>query len=77
MMVVVGGPGTITGSVVGAGLLAVLPEALRGFKDFQELVFGGLLVASIIFMPRGVFGLMRRWLGRAAPVPGQVASQGR
>lgn len=61
MMGVVGGLGTILGPVVGATLVAILPELLRRFQDFQELVFAGLLLISIIFMPRGVLGLARRW----------------
>ena len=65
MMVVVGGLGTITGSVIGAGLLVILPEILRGFQDFQELIFAALLLASVIFIPRGIFGLMRRWVASA------------
>ncbi|HEV8457730.1 MAG TPA: branched-chain amino acid ABC transporter permease, partial [Methylomirabilota bacterium] len=51
MMVVVGGLGTIAGSILGAVLLAALPEVLRRFQSFQELVFAALLLGSIIFMP--------------------------
>ena len=59
MMVVVGGLGSLAGSVIGAVLLAVLPEALRRLQDYQELVFGMLLLGSIIFAPQGVVGLTR------------------
>jgi branched-chain amino acid transport system permease protein len=59
MMVVVGGLGTLAGSVIGAVLLAVLPEVLRRLQDYQELVFGMLLLGSIIFAPQGVVGLTR------------------
>jgi branched-chain amino acid transport system permease protein len=59
MMIVVGGLGTIAGSVLGAVLLAALPEGLRRFQDFQELVFAALLLGSIILMPRGLVGLVR------------------
>jgi ABC-type branched-subunit amino acid transport system permease subunit len=60
MMVVVGGLGTTAGSVLGAVLLAALPEGLRRFQDFQELVFAALLLGSIILMPPGLVGLVRR-----------------
>jgi branched-chain amino acid transport system permease protein len=59
MMVVVGGLGTLAGSAIGAVLLAVLPEVLRRFQDYQELVFAVLLLGSIIFLPRGIVGLGR------------------
>lgn len=58
MMVVVGGLGTIAGSIIGAVLLAVLPEALRRLQDFQELAFAALLLGSIIFMPLGIVGVI-------------------
>jgi ABC-type branched-subunit amino acid transport system permease subunit len=66
MMVVVGGLGTLAGSVIGAVLLAVLPEALRRLQDYQELAFALLLLSAIIFAPRGVVGMVRRLGGRGA-----------
>jgi branched-chain amino acid transport system permease protein len=66
MMVVVGGLGTLAGSVIGAVLLAVLPEALRRLQDYQELAFALLLLSAIIFAPQGVVGMVRRLGGRGA-----------
>jgi branched-chain amino acid transport system permease protein len=66
MMVVVGGLGTLAGSIIGAVLLAVLPEALRRLQDYQELVFGMLLLGSIIFAPQGMVGLTRYLVRRGA-----------
>jgi branched-chain amino acid transport system permease protein len=66
MMVVVGGLGTLAGSIIGAVLLAVLPEALRRLQDYQELVFGMLLLGSIIFAPQGMVGLSRYLVRRGA-----------
>ena len=59
MMVVVGGLGTLAGSAIGALLLAILPEALRRFQDYQELIFAALLLGCIIFVPQGIAGLAR------------------
>lgn len=63
-MIVVGGMGSILGSIIGGGLLSLLPELLRGFKGAQELLFGGLLVLSLIFLPDGIVGLFKkfRWV---------------
>ena len=59
-MVVIGGIGTIRGPILGALLLSVLPEALRFVSDFvsdyRSLVYGGLLVLMVRFMPGGLFG---------------------
>ena len=58
-MIVLGGMGSIIGSVVGASLLSILPEILRDFKDYQELIFSLLLMLFILFMPRGIYGMIR------------------
>ena len=58
-MVMVGGLGTFTGPIIGAVLLTVLSEALRFFEeainvDIRLVIYGALLVATIIFMRKGV-----------------------
>ncbi|MBM4273429.1 MAG: branched-chain amino acid ABC transporter permease [Deltaproteobacteria bacterium] len=55
-MVVLGGMGSIAGSIVGAVILTVLPEMLRQFKDYQDLLYGGLLVGLLILRPQGLMG---------------------
>jgi branched-chain amino acid transport system permease protein len=55
-MVVVGGMGSITGAVVGALALTVLPEMLREFKTYQDLIYGVLLVGLLILRPQGLLG---------------------
>ena len=62
-MVVIGGLGTIGGSIVGAAFYVIVPELLRGIKDAPGLVFGLLLVIVMVFMPQGLWGMLRR-LGR-------------
>jgi branched-chain amino acid transport system permease protein len=62
-MVVIGGLGTIGGSIVGAAFYVIVPELLRGIKDAPGLVFGLLLVIVMVFMPQGLWGIARR-LGR-------------
>lgn len=55
-MVVLGGMGSIGGSIVGAVVLTVLPEVLRGIADYQDLVYGALLIAMLLWRPQGLFG---------------------
>jgi branched-chain amino acid transport system permease protein len=62
-MVVIGGLGTIGGSILGAIFYVIVPELLRGIKDAPGLVFGLLLVIVMVFMPQGLWGMLRR-LGR-------------
>jgi branched-chain amino acid transport system permease protein len=53
-MVVVGGMASIWGSVFGAALLSLLPEFLAKFEGFETIAFGVILVATMIFLPRGI-----------------------
>jgi branched-chain amino acid transport system permease protein len=56
IMVVAGGKGTLAGPVLGAVLFTVLPEVLRAATSWQwqMLLYGVLLIATLFFMPRGI-----------------------
>jgi len=53
-MVVLGGMASIWGSLLGAGVLTVLPEMLAVFHDFEVVIFGAILMVVMIFLPRGL-----------------------
>ena len=59
-MIVVGGLGSIAGSVIGAAILMVLQEGLRAFQSAQEIAFGGLLLGVVVLAPGGIAGFMAR-----------------
>ena len=63
-MVIFGGMASTFGAVVGAVALTVLPQILTLLKDYELLVFGALLMGTIVFMPRGlvpsIAALLRR-----------------
>ncbi len=59
-MVVLGGQGSIIGSILGAFLLAALPEALRAFSDYRMVIFGAAMVLMMIFRPEGIWGRTKR-----------------
>jgi branched-chain amino acid transport system permease protein len=61
-MAVVGGLGSVAGSVLGAIILVWMQEWLRAFKELQEIAFGGMILLTILFMPGGVSGLLQRWV---------------
>ena len=50
----VGGLGTFWGPVIGAFSLTVLLEYLREFGEYRFMIYGAMLVATIMFMPKGV-----------------------
>jgi branched-chain amino acid transport system permease protein len=53
-MIIVGGLGSILGSVMGAAVITTLNDSLAGFQSYRPLIFGAILVASMLFMPRGI-----------------------
>jgi len=65
-MVVIGGLGSIYGSFLGAALLTLLPEFLRAAHDYDIVIYGGLLMIMVRYMPgglvRGVPDLLRKLL---------------
>jgi branched-chain amino acid transport system permease protein len=61
-MVVVGGLGSVAGSVIGAVLIVWMMEGLRAFKEVQEIAFGGMILLFVLFLPGGVASLLRRYL---------------
>jgi branched-chain amino acid transport system permease protein len=67
--IVVGGLGSIVGSIAGAVLLTALPEALRGVQEYGELVYGFILLGTLLFLPRGLVGLAARLEALRPPKP--------
>ena len=57
-MGMIGGIGTLTGPVIGATILTILPEVLRSFAGIRMIVYGIVLVIMIIVCPGGINGLI-------------------
>jgi branched-chain amino acid transport system permease protein len=60
IMVLVGGKGTLVGPVVGAFIVVMLDVYLRDFKELRFSIFGLLVIAVVIFLPRGLMGFISR-----------------
>lgn len=56
VMVVLGGMGSLTGSILAAIVLTLLPELLRGFSEYRMLLYSLALVIIMIFKPSGLLG---------------------
>lgn len=63
-MVVVGGMGSVYGSVLGAVLLTALPQALTAFEGWETVAFGAILMLCMIFMPKGLVPTLAARFGR-------------
>jgi branched-chain amino acid transport system permease protein len=60
-MVVVGGMGSVAGSILGAVVLVIILEVFQPLGDFRLIVYGALLMIMITFFPNGLVGLFN-WL---------------
>lgn len=63
-MVVIGGMASIYGSLLGAVLLTALPQALATFEGWETVAFGGILMACMIFMPKGLVPTLAAKFGK-------------
>ena len=71
IIVVIGGMGSITGVVIGAAILTILPELLRQFKDVhwvfawlaekRMIVYAMALIAVMLSRPQGLMGVKELW----------------
>lgn len=62
--VLIGGIDRIAGAIVGTTLLVLVSELLRDFAEFQLLFYGVIMLAVILFFPRGLVGELAARLGR-------------
>ncbi|AYV93695.1 ABC transporter [Fusobacterium necrophorum subsp. funduliforme] len=56
VMVVLGGMGSFTGSIIAAIVLTLLPEVLREFSDYRMIAYAVILIFMMIFRPKGLLG---------------------
>lgn len=63
-MVVLGSMASTYGAILGAVILTFLPELLVVFEDYEVMIFGGILMTMMIFLPQGLFigiqGMLRK-----------------
>ncbi len=72
IMIVVGGLGSVPGSILGVAILEILPEFAREWENFRLTGYGLLVIVLIVFAPRGLAGFigsLSDWLGRFKPNP--------
>jgi branched-chain amino acid transport system permease protein len=60
LILAIGGVGSLGGAVIGAILLTVLPQWLRSFGEFDNLLYGAVVILVIMFLPSGLWGGLER-----------------
>ncbi len=59
-MVIIGGMGSIWGSVTGAAFLTPLPQLLHLFDEYKDLIYGAVFMGMLIKAPEGLAGIVGR-----------------
>ena len=62
LMVVLGGIGHIWGGIIGAVVVTIVSDLTREYYQYQMLIFGMIIVLTVIYMPKGIGGLIDRYL---------------
>lgn len=77
--VIIGGTGTALGPLAGSALVIGLPTFFRGLYDYYLLIFGGILLLTLLLVPDGIVGalgrLLRLFQRESAREPGPVAGE--
>lgn len=80
IMIILGGLGSIVGSIIGAIVLTILPESLRAFAEYRMVIYSLLLIILMITRPQGLLGSsdafkgLRKRLRRVTEGPSGTAS---
>lgn len=56
IMIIFGGIGSLPGSIIGAVVLTIIPELLRGLAEYRMLIYGVVLVFMMLVRPEGLLG---------------------
>ena len=64
IMVIVGGSGTIHGVILGAILVTFIPEYLRIAPEFRDIIYGCVLLFTVVLMPEGIGGMVNALLSK-------------
>jgi len=62
LMVVLGGIGHVWGGIIGAIIVTIIYDLTREYYQYQLLIFGMVIVLTVMFMPTGIGGIIDRYL---------------
>ncbi len=62
LMVVLGGIGHIWGGIIGAIVVTIIYDLTRDYYNYQMLIFGMVIVLTVMYMPTGIGGIIDRYI---------------
>jgi ABC-type branched-subunit amino acid transport system ATPase component/ABC-type branched-subunit amino acid transport system permease subunit len=71
-----GGTGTLFGPLVGSMILNLIPTVFAHLHEYQLYIYGGIILVTIVFLPRGIVGSLLRLnaVRRILPKPAPIAA---
>jgi branched-chain amino acid transport system permease protein len=76
LMVVLGGLGHVWGGVIGAAAITLVAEWTRAYYQYEFIIFGMIVVLTMMYLPRGIGGYVDRWLATRRFVALRAAKAG-
>ncbi len=76
VMIIVGGLGSVPGSIAGAAVVTVLNDRLAAFQNYRPLIFGAILIACTLFMPGGIASALRALAAPSRRISMRIATLG-
>jgi len=58
--VLMGGSATLFGPLVGSVILNLIPTVFASLQEYQLYIYGGIILATIVFLPKGIVGSLRQ-----------------
>lgn len=77
LMVIAGGPGTLTGPILGAALVVVLKNVVSAYLDRWVMLLGFVFIFIVLFVPGGIVAGIERLWRRSASSPAPAAKNTR
>jgi branched-chain amino acid transport system permease protein len=67
--VIAGGAGTRLGPLIGTAVVVLVPQIFSKYYDYHLMIFGAILLGTLILLPDGVVGAIQKRLERRRPAP--------
>ncbi len=74
LMVILGGPGTLIGPALGAGIIVFLKNFISAYTERWLLIIGSIYILTILYAPQGLVNLVKEWF-RSRRIKAETAAK--